>query len=44
MVGVTIQVSEKLWRFLNKQKKRGDTFESVIWNFIEFKNSERRKK
>jgi len=27
----TIQISDELWEELNKRKKRGETFEDVLW-------------
>lgn len=27
----TIQISDELWEELNKKKKKGETFEDVIW-------------
>lgn len=31
----SIWVSDELWEELNSRKKRGDTFEDVIWKLIE---------
>lgn len=31
----SIWVSDELWEELNRRKKRGDTFEDVIWQLIE---------
>ncbi len=30
----TIQISDELWKELNDKKKRGETFEDVIWREI----------
>jgi len=31
---ITIQISDELWEELNKKKKKGETFEDVIWKEI----------
>lgn len=33
----TIQISDKLWKELNKRKKRGETFEDVIKRELKIK-------
>ena len=31
----TIWISDDLWEALNAKKKRGDSFEDVIWRLVE---------
>lgn len=31
----TLRVSEKLWKFLNANKNMGESFEEVIWRYID---------
>jgi len=30
----TIRVSEKLWKYLNDEKKMGESLEDVIWRHV----------
>ena len=33
----TIRITEKLWNFLNQNKQMSESFEDVIWRYIESK-------
>jgi predicted CopG family antitoxin len=34
----TIRITEKLWNFLNQEKKMSESFEDVIWRYIKKKD------
>jgi len=44
MSKVTILISEEFWEYLNKQKKRGETFEDILKRLIQDKKSSENKK
>ena len=32
----TIQISDEMWEFLNKQKKKGESFQDILNKIIKF--------
>jgi len=40
---IQIQISDEIWIFLNKEKRRGETFDDVLKRIIRIKNGGKKK-